>query len=47
MIEEIIEITILENPIADYITAIVLFLAGIIAVKIFHHFLLRRMKKWA
>ena len=47
MIEEIIEITILENPIADYIIAIALFLAGIIAVKIFQHFLLRRLKKWA
>lgn len=47
MIEEIIEITILENRVADYVTTIVLFLAGIIAVKIFQHFLLRRMKKWA
>ncbi len=47
MIEEIIEITILENRIADYITAIVLFLAAIIAVKIFQHFLLRRLKKLA
>ena len=47
MIEEIIEITILENRIADYIIAVALFLAAIVAVKIFQHFLLRRLKKLA
>ena len=47
MLEEIIELTILENRIADYAIAIVLFLAGLIAVKIFQHLLLRRLKKWA
>ena len=47
MIQEIIEQTFLGNRIMDYLISVFLFLAGFIVIKIFQHFLLKRLKKWA
>lgn len=45
MIQEIIERTFLENRIIDYLISLLLFLGGFIVIKIFQHFLLKRLKK--
>ena len=37
----------LGNRIADYLICVLLFFGGSIAIKIFRHFLLKRLKRWA
>ena len=47
MFQDIIENVFLGNRIADYLICVLLFFAGFIIIKIFRHFLLKRLKKWA
>ncbi len=47
MFQSIMEQTYLGNRVADYLIFIGLFLAGFGMIKIFKHFILRRLKKWA
>ncbi len=47
MFQSIMEQTYLGNRVADYLIFIGLFLAGLVIIKIFQHFILRRLKKWA
>ena len=47
IINQIMEQVFLENRIADYLIFAGLFLAGFGIIKIFQHFILSRLKKWA
>ncbi|MBL7132286.1 MAG: hypothetical protein ISS45_12960, partial [Candidatus Omnitrophica bacterium] len=47
MFQGIIERVYLGNRIADYLIFVVLFLAAFGMIKIFQHFILRRLKKWS
>ena len=47
MFQGIIERAYLGNRIADYLIFVGLFLAAFVTIKIFQHFILRRLKKWA
>jgi len=47
MIQEMIEQTFLGNRILDYLICVTLFIAAFIVIKIFRHFLLKRLQKWA
>lgn len=47
MIESILSETIWSNQVADYLLTIFLFLAGLSTIKVFQHFFLKRLKKWA
>jgi len=47
MIQDIMRETVLGNQVGDYLLFIFLFLAGISVVKVFQHFFLKGLKKWA
>ena len=47
MLQDILELVYLGNRIADYLIFVGLFLAAFVTIKIFQHFILRRLKKWA
>ncbi|MDP8230083.1 MAG: mechanosensitive ion channel family protein, partial [Candidatus Gorgyraea atricola] len=47
MFQSIIEQVYLGNRVADYLIFVGLFLAGLVIIKIFQRFILRRLKKWA
>lgn len=47
MIQDIMRETVLGNQVGDYLLFIFLFLAGISAIKVFQHFVLKGLKKWA
>jgi len=47
MIQDILRQTVLGNRVGDYLLFIFLLLAGISAIKVFQHFFLKGLKKWA
>ena len=47
MFQSIMEQVYLGNRVADYLIFVGLFLAGLVIIKIFQRFILRRLKKWA
>jgi len=47
MMQDIMQNVFLGNRIADYLICVFIFFTGFIVIKIFRHFLLKRLKKWA
>ena len=47
MFQSIIERVYLGNRVADYLIFVGLFLAAFAAIKIFQHFILRHLRRWA
>jgi len=47
MFQAIMEQVYLGNSVSDYMIFVGLFLTGLVTIKIFRHFILRRLKRWA